>query len=384
MCRSPGPVFGAGLPPAGEEPPEQQLRMARETLRQSAQTNAALRDQIRNTTQVLIRVIEAAEGTRPDKFLGCDRCSECTIRVTKIVDEWLRAPSFSNPDSMIAKFRQFTAFPRALVRLVTACLEFVRKELETPHPEQSRTLADGVFITELTGLCDDADTTFKSLHLHLTIEPVRVLYFARLAAALELLRMPLGSVLSDSPAWPRLCDRLTHIAECTHAIEGLLPDDLFRERRWSDESRSIERDGAEKRVCGGGVVRNKPSEGQPDPRPIYVIDFSRHHFLGVVEGPPVSGQCLHWEFFPCQRELPFEVDFKPVGRRDKPEYFPTFETPIKRCGQHFQLFRITRVQPTYYYCALCAVSPSSHVRHTDHRLVDTYDWPHVPSIYEQA
>lgn len=355
-----------GLPTGERLSPQQELQI-------SKGVTEGLRRQLHSTTQVLLRILESAGHIRDSKMTGCDRCSECTVHITKLVDEWFRVPPFCESDAMVVKFTEFLGFPRALVRLIPICLKVV--QAETERSTRSASAVGGVVVAELSRLCDWASEAFRLAQN----DPKRILAFCRAAAILAHVRDDIARALAASPGWANLSHKLDNISSYAMSIESYIPDAWYHEDRWKpgrphDDRDPANRIVAKKRACGGGLLRDVPAEGHADPKPIYIVDFSRDHFLAVLEREMEQGQ-QGWQFFPCQRELPFRVSFVPACRDGMQRSFPTYDTPIRSCGHLYQLFQITDIAPRYYYRALCAQSMSSNVRNQDARLVDTYDWP---------
>jgi len=346
-----------GLPPPGDPSPT-------ELLARAEQVNKGLLTQFRETAQVLVRIIEVAGEVRDGKSLGCERCSSCTLRISQIAEEWLRTPPFDSPDALTVNLTKFVGFPRALVRLIEACLSGVKRVGNT-RP------VDGVLITELSELCDWAEDSHRNARNHF-------LPFCRVAGVFGVLHKDLSNTLGKYSGWQELDGKIKALLENIRSVEGQLDDTAYREQRWKDANHTEMHD-AEKRICGGGAMRPHRIKGQPDPRPIFVVDFSKDHILGIVDRPMENPQ-LGWEFFPCPRELAFSVDFKPVRRNGQKDHPEVGDSPLRNCGKFYQVFRITRIEPRYYYYSLCAHSPSNHPMLTDARLVDTYDWPEAPAL----
>jgi hypothetical protein len=258
------------------------------------------------------------------------------------------------------------------VLLIKACAHFATHQKDINRQKQTVDL----ILTQLTGLSDEANSLFQNLLVH----PERTLYFARIAAVLSAVKPILKDSFGANPGWQDLEQKVDALLSDAPKISGEIGDKRFREDRWQDDRHTVRQE-AERRICGGGIARDARAETGPAPKPIYVIDFSKEYFFGLVDEPYDERVKRGWEFYPCQRELPFRVNFQPTKRRNKNSYLPVTKAAMQQCGSHYQLFRILEIEPKYYYYALCVTVPSTHPDNLEARLINTYDWPEVPSIF---
>jgi serine/threonine protein kinase len=357
-------------PPFGTEP---SLKLSPESLAASQQALDATEQRLKDTTKILLNLI-ALEGDIPGhKTCGCERCSSCTIRVSGLVDEWLQKTQYKNTDLALAQLGKFVGFPRALVRVVLAC----QRAIQSAKPADADQ-AEGVLVAQIEGLCKEAD------HRYTEGRKDFFLSFSRVVRALDLLLPDLElGVLGKSPEWDKIKKRIETLKDRSTYVEGNMVKSDFSEDRWLDP-RQKTRTGM-KRVEGGGYLRAAALPNMPDAEPAYVIDFSKEHIL-VVTKDHISGDQTGCEFFPTQRELPFCVDIRPVehGKRASELIQSTVKADSKlhKCGEHYQLLEILRIEPRYYYLALCARSLSKHDSVAGDRLVHTHDWPKPPAFTE--
>lgn len=271
---------------------------AEEALQRALATRDGFHKQLDATTKVLIGLIETAGDVRHNKLHGCDRCSECTIKLSAIVENWLQTPPFSCADMMVINLHRFAGFPRALLKLIPACLRFVDTARQKAGDGVDLDI-EGILINRLESLCELANKAFHT-------GPDEFLCFCRLARVLELTRPAVARILSKTPGWPSLECRFDEVMGLTNNVETHLRAETFHElheptktppswqKRW-------------KRVCGGGHVREEARPGYPNPDPMLVVDFSRDHILAIVKDELLEKK-TRCTFIPCQRELSFQAD----------------------------------------------------------------------------
>jgi hypothetical protein len=354
--------------PFGKEPSIQPS--PEESLAASQQTLAGLEQRLNDTTKILLEFI-ALEGNIPEhKMCGCERCSSCTIRVSGLVDRWLRQTQYTNTDVALAQLEYFVGFPRALVRMVLAC----QAAIDSAHPEhperaEHAEMSKGVLATQIDTLCGLAERWFAD-------KKDCFLPFSRVVRALVVLLPDLRSgSLGKSPQWRRIQTRVKTLEDKGRHVEEYLAHHNFSELRWLNQLGQMTHMG-KKRVESGGYLRGVARPNMPDPDPLYAIDFSKGHIL-VVTKDRISDDQKGWEFFPTQRELPFCVDFRPVLQE---RGTVRVDSKLRDCGTHYQLLEILDIDPKYYYLALCARSFSKHASAAGDRLVNAHDWPEPPAF----
>ena len=337
----------------------------------------ALRHRFLHTSRILVELISEAGKVQAGKQYGCDRCIPCTVHTSRLIDRWLTEVSWPDKDPAFLSLTHFVGFPRALVRIVEACL---RNMAPTEEGGDGRcyhdTAREDVLVTRLAELCDWADHQY-------TERMQSFLPFARVAAALEYLTPSLSKSLGHHGNWPPIEKKIESLLQKTGNVEGYLGHGKYFETRWIGYDHEEEHP-AEKRIEGGGYLRRRVATDEPEPEPWYVIDFSKTHIYAVVNEPVYGDAPLrNWEFFPTQRELPFTVDLMAEQRKDENIPVAVKEGSLKRgCGRYYQLLRICDIKPNYYYLALCASFLSKHADLAGERLVDTYDWPKPPILSE--
>jgi hypothetical protein len=330
----------------GPPPPDEILEI-------SKKCSDGLREQCLSLSQVLREVVQIAVGIDENKEFGCERCSECTIKISRVIEKWLAESACKNPDIIILQLKQFVGFPRALFHLIKGCLEAARNSKKA-HEDVAY---------ELINLCGHGISAYGDSHF---------LTFSRIASIFELLKENIEDVYKVTPYWKGkrgLGKGMADLRRYTQNVIDCIDNKFFCQESWKNYMPR------EKRICGGGLILPSTSQDRPIPPPIHVVDFSKHHVLGVVKDMVENIQS-DWSFSPCQRELPFKLKFFPFSRDDGLR-FHSVDTngPLTACGQYYQLFKIDSVEPQYYYYSLCAWSTTNHKAGHDTRLMDTYNWP---------
>ena len=305
--------------------------------------------------KVMVEMIGHAGGVRESKEFGCERCSDCTVRIARALENSIANDSLP-PEPVIVNIQKFLHFPRALLSLIRGALVAARNA-ETPHTGES-------LATQVCTICELAEEAFDEWHF---------LAFARTAAVLSSIDDEIESTFRDLPLWPGLKKKLQVIKDKTVGIVEHFSAHIDEFQDLEENTRQRVR---EKRMRGGGYILSAPRPNKTGD-PVFVVDFSRTHILTVVKAR-VTNSLRGWAFMPCQRELPFNVDAFPVRRNGDDELIQVASDSLKKCGNYYQLFRIDKVRPQYYYDALCATLTTKHPAATDKRLVDCFDWPRVP------
>ena len=331
------------------------------SLAASQQALVAIEQRLNDTTKILLELIALEGDISEHKTCGCERCSSCTIRVSGLVDKWLKQTQHTNTDFALAQLEKFAGFPRALVRMVMACQRAI-DSANPAHADQAE-MSRGVLVTQIESLCKQAERWYAE-------KKDCFLPFSRVVRALDLLLpdLKIGS-LGKSPMWPDITRRVADLKGFGIHVEEILGEFDFGEDRRLDRGQTSFK--GMKRVEGGGYLRAVAPSDLPNPDPSYVIDFSKEHIL-VVTKDQISGKQTGWEFFPTQRELPFIVNFRPV---EQGRGIVQGGSKLHECGEHYQLLKISRIEPWYYYLALCARSFSKHPSVAGDRLAHAHDWP---------
>jgi hypothetical protein len=308
---------------------------------------------------VLAEIIVQAAGPPEDKEFGCERCSDCTLRIADILERQAsKLSAFS--DQFVLTIPKFLPFPRAMAHLVLRYTEDAAKADEATRKRLANVLTD---------LCDKALKAYQSGDF---------LGFARLATLLLLLVQPvLLSHLALHGVWRQLEAKFKTIGDTAGGLKDYLQDRLPPDALNDINTRTEKRD-RPKRVCGGGLIAPPPNSNEPKTESIFVLDYSQSHVFGIA-GSLANRPLSQWVFSPCKRELPFTVDAYPITRGDE-KVVEIKDPHFKKFAGYYVLFEIKKIDPDYYYTALCARSTSNQALSAGRRLSDTFDWPHLPNM----
>lgn len=339
-----------GFPKAGPPPVDELLK----------QTNAIadrLREQAHVLTEMLVSIIENAAGVPEEKQFGCERCSDCTLRISQTLERAL-ASAAPPLELIFVNIPKFAGFPRALAVLLRKALSAATASAETGVVE--------LVANQLLKLCGMASESFNKR---------RFLPFSRIAAVLELLRPEIEAALTKCEGAQSLFVKLEALRGQTDQVVAFLPSDSFLDLPSETGMRK-----RHKRICGGGYIQKMAIGIEPKSEPLFVVDFSESYVLAIVT-KPCSDPLRDCMFLPCKRELPFRAHAVPARRGDGNAAMEVTSESLKPCGRYYQLFEI-HVEPrySYYYRALCAAATTKHPVASDARFVNTFDWPAVSDI----
>ncbi len=317
---------------------------------------AALLEDVNDLQKVVHSILDVAFNIGSREF-GCERCSMCTIQISKVLTDWLTKKP-ANCEEIFKKLEQFLCFPHAMSGILEKCIDCA---------DQKKTRIDS-FATQLNLICDGV---IKRCTINIDkVATKDTLNLSRLSAIIEVFKEKLKEVLSKHHRWETVSPSIENLESKAQQLEEFFQSNtlLFNEYK-NGQNFNVKRP---KRICGGGALSLCVGEyKQENQRNIHVVDFSPTHLLGLVSEPILDEKKTEYNgiFQPCQRELPFEVNVSPAtreykGRTDK--YIPIDSKPLnyfieRGCkAQYYQVFEIKEISPLYYYLSLCAcLTPSS-------------------------
>lgn len=331
-----------GIPPPGPPPFDE--------------TIAKLRAIINSSTQVITNILNAITSISDSKEFGCERCTYCTLTISKIIGKWIEDDNCADRGIIITLIPRLASFPRALLLLLKNFLGAAagNKEISDALPPQ------------FTALREKADLAYKE---------GKFIVFSRIAAILEKLKDEIYRIYSGSTRMDVVKDDLQYVARLS---EDLLKDyrllSKLKEDRRKDDGVLIK---GEKRVCGGGQFLFNESE-----RGI-IVNFSQKHALAVVDREYPVERRMKCTFTPCPRELSFQCEIAARVTQRKKGYESKItpkEPQWSQCGGSMQVFSIEKIDMEYYYLSLCAVSTSQREDFEVDEFLNRYDVLFPPTL----